>query len=117
MTEHDVAGLLAGGRGSPCARRFPGGGDPPLGARRCATSTANGACRVLWSLLSRLGSHLVEEVSQADLVISTHPFASQILGKARARGQLGSPVVTYLTDASVHRFWVQLGCRSPSRHP
>lgn len=39
-------------------------------------------------------------------MISTHPFASQALGELRARGLLDVPVVTYLTDMSVHRAWV-----------
>jgi UDP-N-acetylglucosamine:LPS N-acetylglucosamine transferase len=38
--------------------------------------------------------------------VSTHPFASQALGRARATGRLPAPVVTYLTDSSVHPLWV-----------
>ena len=57
-------------------------------------------------LLGLLGGHLVREVAGAELVVSTHPFASQVLGEARSRGVLEVPVVTYLTDASVHRLWV-----------
>ncbi|NYD40911.1 MGDG synthase family glycosyltransferase [Nocardioides panaciterrulae] len=44
-----------------------------------------------------------------DLVVSTHPFASQALGRLRRRGQLGAPALTYLTDASVHPLWVHPG--------
>lgn len=57
-------------------------------------------------LLGLLGRRLVGRVSGAHLVVSTHPFASQALGEARAAGRLQCPVVTYLTDASVHRLWV-----------
>jgi len=39
-------------------------------------------------------------------IVSTHPFASQALGELRAQGHLRVPVVTYLTDMSVHRAWV-----------
>jgi processive 1,2-diacylglycerol beta-glucosyltransferase len=39
-------------------------------------------------------------------IVSTHPFASQALGDLRAQGDLRVPVVTYLTDLSVHRTWV-----------
>ena len=39
-------------------------------------------------------------------IVSTHPFASQALGELRAQGDLRVPVVTYLTDMSVHRAWV-----------
>lgn len=57
-------------------------------------------------LLGVLGRPLVRQVAGARLVVSTHPFASQALGEARAQGRLDVPVVTYLTDASVHRLWV-----------
>jgi processive 1,2-diacylglycerol beta-glucosyltransferase len=39
-------------------------------------------------------------------VIATHPFAAQALGAARSRRLLRVPVVTYLTDPSVHSLWV-----------
>jgi processive 1,2-diacylglycerol beta-glucosyltransferase len=39
-------------------------------------------------------------------MISTHPLGSQALGELRARGLIDVPVVTYLTDMSVHRTWV-----------
>jgi UDP-N-acetylglucosamine:LPS N-acetylglucosamine transferase len=42
-------------------------------------------------------------------VVSTYPLASQVLGQLRRRGQLHAPVVTYLTDMSVHRLWVASG--------
>ena len=41
-----------------------------------------------------------------DLVVSTHPLASQTLGDLRAAGDLGVPVLTYLTDPAVHRTWL-----------
>ncbi|GAW50972.1 putative uncharacterized protein [Nocardioides sp. PD653] len=43
------------------------------------------------------------------LFISTHPFASHALGRLRSTGRLDVPVVTYLTDASVHPLWVNPG--------
>jgi UDP-N-acetylglucosamine:LPS N-acetylglucosamine transferase len=64
------------------------------------------AFRVVRRLLGLLGRRLVREVADAELVLSTHFFASQALGEARARAQLDVPVVTYLTDASVQRLWV-----------
>lgn len=48
-------------------------------------------------------------VAGADLVIATHPFAALTLGRARDAGLLSAPVVTYLTDASVHSMWVHRG--------
>ena len=41
-----------------------------------------------------------------DVVVSTHPFASQSLGRLRGTGRIDVPVVTYLTDMSVHPLWV-----------
>jgi UDP-N-acetylglucosamine:LPS N-acetylglucosamine transferase len=64
------------------------------------------AVRAVRRLLGFLGRRLVRQAADADLVVSTHPFASQALGEARSRGVLGVEVVTYLTDASVHRLWV-----------
>jgi UDP-N-acetylglucosamine:LPS N-acetylglucosamine transferase len=43
------------------------------------------------------------------LVVSTYPFASQLLGRLRLEGRLESPLVTFLTDMSVHRLWVAPG--------
>ncbi len=64
------------------------------------------AFRLAQWLLGVIGTGLVREVADAQLVMSTHPFASQALGEARLRGRLRAPVVSYLTDASVHRLWV-----------
>jgi UDP-N-acetylglucosamine:LPS N-acetylglucosamine transferase len=62
--------------------------------------------RTVQRLLGLLGRRLTHKVAGAELVVSTHFFASQALGQARSRGQLDCPVVTYLTDASVQRLWV-----------
>jgi UDP-N-acetylglucosamine:LPS N-acetylglucosamine transferase len=40
------------------------------------------------------------------VVVSTYPLASQALGRLRRRGELTVPVVTFLTDMSVHPLWV-----------
>ncbi|GIG61911.1 hypothetical protein Lfu02_62830 [Longispora fulva] len=42
-------------------------------------------------------------------VVSTYPLASQALGRLRRRGHLRAPVVTFLTDMSVHPLWVAPG--------
>jgi UDP-N-acetylglucosamine:LPS N-acetylglucosamine transferase len=44
-----------------------------------------------------------------DAVVSTYPLASQVLGRLRRRGLLVAPVITFLTDMSVHRLWVAGG--------
>jgi UDP-N-acetylglucosamine:LPS N-acetylglucosamine transferase len=43
------------------------------------------------------------------VVVSTYPLASQILGQLRLRGEVTAPVVTFLTDMSVHPLWVAPG--------
>ncbi|WP_238009141.1 glycosyltransferase [Dactylosporangium sp. AC04546] len=43
------------------------------------------------------------------LVVSTYPLASQVLGRLRRQGRLAVPVVTYLTDLSVHPMWIADG--------
>ncbi|GGM50186.1 glycosyltransferase [Dactylosporangium sucinum] len=45
----------------------------------------------------------------ARLVVSTYPLASQVLGRLRRQGRLTTPVVTYLTDLSVHPMWIADG--------
>jgi UDP-N-acetylglucosamine:LPS N-acetylglucosamine transferase len=42
-------------------------------------------------------------------VVSTYPLASQALGRLRRTGRLEPPVITFLTDLSVHRLWVADG--------
>jgi processive 1,2-diacylglycerol beta-glucosyltransferase len=59
--------------------------------------------------VGRLGGRLLHAVGSADLVVSTHPFASQALGRERVAGRLRAPLVTYLTDPSVHALWVHPG--------
>jgi UDP-N-acetylglucosamine:LPS N-acetylglucosamine transferase len=48
-------------------------------------------------------------VPGTSLVVSTYPLASQILGRLRRAGRIEAPVITYLTDMSVHALWVHPG--------
>ncbi|KXK63953.1 UDP-N-acetylglucosamine--LPS N-acetylglucosamine transferase [Micromonospora rosaria] len=43
------------------------------------------------------------------LVVTTFPFANQLLGPLRHRGQLTAPVMTYVTDFVVHPTWISPG--------
>lgn len=63
------------------------------------------------SLVSALSSRRMLEAigTDARVVVSTYPLASQVLGRLRASGRLETPVVTYLTDYSVHRLWIAEG--------
>lgn len=58
---------------------------------------------------------------QADAIVSTYPFASVVLGRARRKriNPLRVPAITFLTDFAVHPLWVHEGidehvCVSPS---
>ncbi|MFJ4940774.1 glycosyltransferase [Streptomyces pseudovenezuelae] len=44
-----------------------------------------------------------------EAVVSTYPGASRVLGNLRLDGRLAVPVLTYLTDFSVHPLWVAPG--------
>jgi UDP-N-acetylglucosamine:LPS N-acetylglucosamine transferase len=63
------------------------------------------------SLISALSMRRMTEAigTDARVVVSTYPLASQVLGRMRANSRLDVPVVTYLTDYSVHRLWVAEG--------
>ncbi len=54
------------------------------------------------------------EEFQADVIVTTYPFASVVLGRARLkkRRRLQIPVSTFLTDFAVHPLWVHRGVDS-----
>jgi len=61
----------------------------------------------LW--FARLARRRVRRVvrrAAADVVVSTYPLASQVLGTLRAEGRLRTPTATYLTDFAPHYLWV-----------
>ncbi|QUQ70358.1 MGDG synthase family glycosyltransferase [Kutzneria sp. CA-103260] len=57
-------------------------------------------------LFAIAGRRMLHAVRSADLIVSTHPMPSQTLSRLKAKGRVTAPVVTYLTDMSVHRLWV-----------
>jgi UDP-N-acetylglucosamine:LPS N-acetylglucosamine transferase len=64
------------------------------------------AARALSGLAAR---RLARTTAGSVAVVSTYPLASQALGRLRRRGVLKVPVVTYLTDLSVHPLWIAEG--------
>ncbi|MFU8851200.1 MGDG synthase family glycosyltransferase [Micromonospora sp. SL1-18] len=42
-------------------------------------------------------------------VVTTYPFANQILGPLRRQGRLAVPLITYVTDSAVHPAWLAPG--------
>src|SRR5256885_16686855 len=63
------------------------------------------------AVLARMATRRTHEALGPDVtaVVSTYPLASQALGWLRRRGELAAPVVTYLTDPSVHPLWIAAG--------
>ncbi|MFJ8007772.1 MGDG synthase family glycosyltransferase [Streptomyces fagopyri] len=61
--------------------------------------------------LLRAAEHRVLHALHPDTgaVVSTYPGSSQVLGSLRRSGRLAAPVLTYLTDFSVHPLWVAEG--------
>ena len=72
-----------------------------LCTRRAPAAVIN---RVLLGTLRRRLGRMVDP--EAVAVLSTYPLASQVLGQLRASGALEVPVITFLTDFSVHHLWV-----------
>lgn len=70
-------------------------------------STGHALTARLTAAAAKRTTGLITPATQA--VISTYPLASQLLGRLRTSGQLSVPVVTYLTDMSVHPLWVAPG--------
>lgn len=44
-----------------------------------------------------------------DVIVSTYPGASELLGRMRARGEIGVPVVSAITDLAALRYWARAG--------
>jgi processive 1,2-diacylglycerol beta-glucosyltransferase len=66
-----------------------------------------------WSFIVRLdtfvaGKRLRRAITEtdADVVVSTYPLSSLVLGNMRKKRWLKVPVITYLTDFAVHPLWV-----------
>jgi processive 1,2-diacylglycerol beta-glucosyltransferase len=66
---------------------------------------------VFANFVIRAGRRRLQRLIPADtvLVVATYPMASQLLGWLRRRRRLDLPVVTFLTDFSVHRLWIARG--------
>ncbi|MGI8777226.1 MAG: MGDG synthase family glycosyltransferase [Acidimicrobiales bacterium] len=57
------------------------------------------------------GPALRRWVTQArpDVIVSTYPLCSLVLGRDRLRGRLAMPVATFITDFAVHPLWTHPG--------
>lgn len=75
-----------------------------------STERAGGGGRLARALLRSAEERLLRALpADAGAVVSTYPGASRVLGSLRLDGRLTVPVLTYLTDFSVHPLWVADG--------
>ena len=56
-------------------------------------------------LMARKLNHLLQE-KQPDLVISTHPFSSQMVSYLKKKGKLNCSLATIMTDFAMHKQWL-----------
>ena len=49
------------------------------------------------------------EEYQADVIVSTYPLTSIVLGELRRRGRVDKPAINFITDFGVHPFWIHPG--------
>jgi UDP-N-acetylglucosamine:LPS N-acetylglucosamine transferase len=106
---HDYLDMLPGSFGRAfCAaylrqlQAVPGSWDVLLKALQRSRLFAHLVCL----LFGVIGRGVLRVLDSADLVVSTHPLPSQTLSRLKAKGRVTVPVVTFLTDMSVHRLWV-----------
>ncbi|MFE9449538.1 glycosyltransferase [Streptomyces sp. NPDC006739] len=75
-----------------------------------STERAGGGGPLARALLRTAESRMLRALHPATgAVVSTYPGASRVLGGLRREGRLAVPVLTYLTDFSVHPLWVADG--------
>jgi UDP-N-acetylglucosamine:LPS N-acetylglucosamine transferase len=112
-----VDGLQVGG---PVARAIIGGGSS------LDTKAGNLAFEVSYALGTRLapmrraGSRVVDQVMgrrfatylaehPTDVIVSTYPLTTELLGRMRASGRLATPVVSAITDLAALHYWAHPG--------
>ncbi|MFJ6836993.1 glycosyltransferase [Streptomyces sp. NPDC091209] len=75
-----------------------------------STERAGGGGRGARALLRSAENRVLKALHpDTGAVVSTYPGASRVLGNLRLGGRLNIPVLTYLTDFSVHPLWVADG--------
>ncbi|MFJ9896307.1 glycosyltransferase [Streptomyces sp. NPDC091280] len=75
-----------------------------------STERAGGGGPLARALLRSAETRLLRALpADTGAVVSTYPGASRVLGSLRLAGRLTVPVLTYLTDFSVHPLWVADG--------
>lgn len=65
-------------------------------------------CPPIGRFMARLtGPHILEWANEyeADVVVSTYPLTSVVLGQLRQRGKLDVPAINFITDFGIHPLW------------
>ncbi len=83
--------------------------DRALGRMNHGSGLGRSAVRFASTARRRITRAIGPPGSRPDVVVSTYPLASQALGELRVRGALDMPIVTFLTDMSVHPLWIHAG--------
>jgi UDP-N-acetylglucosamine:LPS N-acetylglucosamine transferase len=70
--------------------------------------------RPMLRLISRIGTRVARRTvlrivarTRPDVIVSTYPGATEVLGRLRGRGEIDVPVVSAITDLSALRLWAQ----------
>lgn len=58
------------------------------------------------AIMSKKLYHLIEK-ENPDLIISTHPFATQMCGRLKRKEKLNCKIATIMTDYEIHSQWLQ----------
>ena len=57
-------------------------------------------------LMAKKLYHLIEE-ENPNIIVSTHPFATQMVGRLKRKGKINCKVSTIMTDFEIHSQWLQ----------
>jgi processive 1,2-diacylglycerol beta-glucosyltransferase len=65
-----------------------------------------------WLATAIAGRRIVAlvERERPDVVVSTYPVATEVLGRLRLRGRLSVPIVSAVTDLAALHYWAHRGC-------
>ncbi|WP_433532298.1 MGDG synthase family glycosyltransferase [Micromonospora sp. CA-263727] len=75
-----------------------------------ATSRSPSSVELLRATLRPVARRLLARLPvDTRAVVTTFPFANQLLGPLRAAGLINAPLVTYVTDFAVHPTWISPG--------
>lgn len=58
------------------------------------------------ALMSKKLCHLIQK-ENPDIIISTHPFATQMCGRLKRKGKISCKIATIMTDYEIHNQWLQ----------